>query len=50
MGLVMGRYRLVSARGIKLSVDNLSPRDYRIMKMSGIEKLAEVNQQESEKQ
>lgn len=50
VGLVMGRYRLVSARGIKLRVDNLSPRDYRIMKMSGIEKLAEVNQQESEKQ
>ena len=44
VGLVMGRYRLVSGKGKKLRVDNLSPRDYKIMKMSGIEKLAEINQ------
>lgn len=46
VGLVMGRYRLVSGKGKKLKVDNLSPRDYRIMKMSGIEKLAQVNMKE----
>ncbi|MBS7360473.1 MAG: STAS domain-containing protein [Oscillospiraceae bacterium] len=43
VGLVMGRFRLVSGKGKKLQVDNLSERDYRIMKMSGIEKLATVN-------
>lgn len=43
VGLVMGRYRLVSGAGKKLRVDNLSKRDYTIMKMSGIEKLAEIN-------
>ncbi len=44
VGLVMGRYRLASGKGKKLRVDNLSKRDYMIMKMSGIEKLAEINQ------
>ena len=44
VGLVMGRYRLVAGKGKKLRVDNLSPRDYKIMRMSGIEKLAEINQ------
>lgn len=46
VGLVMGRYRLVSGKGKKLRVDNLSPRDYKIMKMSGIEKLAQINMKE----
>lgn len=44
VGLVMGRYRLVLGKGKKLKVNNLSKRDYIIMKMSGIEKLAEINQ------
>lgn len=44
IGLVMGRYRLVSSKGKKLKVNNLSKRDYTIMKMSGIEKLAEIKQ------
>ena len=43
IGLVMGRYRLAASKGKKLRVDNLSERDYKIMKMSGIEKLAEIN-------
>lgn len=43
VGLVMGRYRLASGKGKKLKVNNLSKRDYIIMKMSGIEKLAEIN-------
>lgn len=46
VGLVMGRYRLVAGRGKKLRVDNLSSRDYKIMKMSGIEKLAQINTKE----
>lgn len=43
VGLVMGRYRLAATKGKKIRVDNLSERDYKIMKMSGIEKLAEIN-------
>lgn len=43
IGLVMGRYKLAAANGKKISVINLSERDYKIMKMSGIEKLAEVS-------
>lgn len=46
VGLVMGRYRLAAANGKKIRVDNLSDRDYRIMKMSGIEKLADVKRKE----
>ena len=48
VGLVMGRYRLAASRNVSLRVDNLSERDYKIMKMSGIEKLAEVNQRTGE--
>ncbi len=47
VGLVMGRYRLLSSKGKKLRVDNLSARDYKIMKMSGIERLAEINQRDN---
>lgn len=46
VGLVMGRYRLVTAKNKKLKVHNLSGRDYKIMKMSGIEKLAEITKKE----
>ena len=48
VGLVMGRYRLASSRGVSLRVDNLSKRDYIIMKMSGIERLAEINERTGE--
>lgn len=44
VGLVMGRYRFIAPMNIKLRVDNLSNRDYKIMRMSGIEKLAQINQ------
>ncbi len=43
IGLVMGRYKLAFANGKALRVINLSERDYKIMKMSGIEKLAKVS-------
>lgn len=46
VGLVMGRYRLIAGMGKKLKVTNLSSRDYKIMKMSGIDKLAEVSEKE----
>ncbi|MBQ9552387.1 MAG: anti-sigma factor antagonist [Clostridia bacterium] len=40
VGLVMGRYRNVSAYGGKLEVVNLPPRCYQIMKLSGLERIA----------
>ena len=44
VGLVMGRYRLLAPMGKKLQVDNLSARDFQILKMSGIGKLTTLNQ------
>ena len=43
IGLVMGRYKLADSIGKAVSVINLSERDYKIMKMSGVEKLAKVS-------
>ena len=48
VGLVMGRYRLIAPMGKKLQVDNLSARDYQILRMSGIEKLAPLKQRYDE--
>ena len=44
VGLVMGRYRLCKSTGKTLSVTDLSKRDYFIMKMSGMEKIAELKE------
>lgn len=49
VGLVMGRYRIASRKGQTLSVENLSARDYKIMKMSGIEKLAKISKKDETK-
>ena len=42
VGLVMGRYRNVSAHGGRLEAVNLSPWCYKIMKMSGLDKIAKI--------
>ena len=42
VGLVMGRYRYAATLGKKVRVINLDERNYKIMKMSGIEKIAEI--------
>ena len=47
VGLVMGRYKLIAGKNKKLEVHNLSDRDYKIMKMSGIEKLAKISKKEA---
>lgn len=47
IGLVMGRYRTLSLYGGKLIVSNLSPQLHRIMKLSGIEKIATINKREN---
>lgn len=49
VGLVMGRYRLASANSKVLSVVNLSQRDYKIFKMSGLEKIAKISVRAEEK-
>ncbi len=42
IGLVMGRYRLLSGIGAELSVENLSPFAYKVMKLAGLERLGEI--------
>ncbi len=49
VGLVMGRYRLLHSKGKTLRIDNLTERDFKIMKMSGIEKLAEIRKNENKR-
>lgn len=43
IGLVMGRYKNLQKSGAKLNLTNLSPNIYKIMKLSGIEKLAKID-------
>lgn len=43
VGLVMGRYRLINGKGRILELNNLSQRDYKIFKMSGIEALCKIS-------
>ncbi len=42
IGLVMGRYRNISAYGGSMELANLSLRDTKIMRLSGIEKIARI--------
>lgn len=46
VGLVMGRFRSIQSFGGRLEVVNLSPQIFRIMKMSGLEKLAVIKQKD----
>lgn len=43
VGLVMGRYRYATTLEKRVRVDNLDDRNYKIMQMSGIPKIAEIN-------
>lgn len=44
IGLVMGRYRNLSRRGGKLHITGTSPQIYKVMKLSGIEKLSTIDE------
>lgn len=46
IGLVMGRYKLMKNVGGKITVRNLSPTAYRVMKLAGLERLGEIKQKE----
>jgi len=43
IGLVMGRYRNLARRGAKLHITGASPQIYKVMKLSGLEKLATID-------
>ncbi|MDO4608126.1 MAG: anti-sigma factor antagonist [Clostridia bacterium] len=44
IGLVMGRYRNLSRRGTKFHITGTSPQIYKVMKLSGISKLATIDE------
>lgn len=46
IGLVMGRYKLMKSVSGRIKVENLSPMAYKVMKLAGLEKLAEIKQKE----
>ena len=46
IGLVMGRYKLMKTIGGKITVQNLSPSAYRVMKLAGLERLGEIRKKE----
>ena len=43
IGLVMGRYRLLSKTGAELHISGMSEQIYKVMKLAGIEKLAKLD-------
>lgn len=43
IGLVMGRYKNMSRRGAKIHITGTSPQIYKVMRLSGIEKLATID-------
>ena len=50
IGLVLGRYRNLSKRGAKMKVTGVSPQIYKVMRLSGIERLMSLemlNQEEN---
>ena len=44
IGLVMGRYRILSKTGAELSVIGCSPNIYKVMRLSGLEKLCKITE------
>ena len=49
IGLVMGRFRNIADYGGKLHITGLSSHAYKVMKLSGIEKIAEIQRKKEEK-
>ncbi len=44
IGLVMGRYRNLSPRGTKLHITGTSPAIFKVMRLSGIKRLATIDE------
>ena len=49
IGLVMGRFKNLSAFGGKMELTGLSEHAYKLMQLSGIEKIAGINRKREEK-
>ncbi len=49
IGLVMGRYRNLAPRGTKLHITGTSPQIYKVMKLSGLQKLATIDEVKGDK-
>jgi stage II sporulation protein AA (anti-sigma F factor antagonist) len=50
IGLVLGRYRNLSKRGAEVKVIGVSPQIYKVMKLSGIERLMQLEQLNQEEE
>lgn len=46
VGLVMGRVRIMSPFGGRIIVSNLSPHNYKVMQLAGLEKIAKISKRE----
>lgn len=44
IGLVMGRYRMISKTGAELAITGCSPTIYKVMKLAGLERLARITE------
>ncbi|MBQ8550292.1 MAG: anti-sigma factor antagonist [Clostridia bacterium] len=42
IGLVMGRYKVLSQNGAELSITNPSPQIYKVMQLAGLGRLAKI--------
>ena len=44
IGLIMGRYRILSKSGAKLHISGVTPQIYKVMKLAGLERLAVLDE------
>ncbi len=44
IGLVMGRYRILSKNGAELAIIGCAPNIYKVMKLAGLEKIARITE------
>ena len=44
IGLIMGRYKVVSKSGGKLHVRGVTPQNYKVMKLAGLERLSVLDE------
>jgi len=49
IGLVMGRFKNIADYGGKMEITGLSPHAYKVMALSGIEKIATIHRKREEK-
>ena len=47
IGLVMGRYKLVSSLGVQLEIASVPENIYKVMKLAGLERLGSIKKKEN---